>query len=402
MALRPPGERESAGKSPVGMLTLHIESHRGRLRIEVEDDGRGVNLDLVAKVAVDRGFLPPGEPSAIPKSELARVIFRPGFSTSSLVTDLSGHGMGLSVVHEAVRRMQGEVDLRKKEGAGTSMVLSVPLSVSTYHLLLVSSQGEIFGIPTHGIERLYRMKREHVETVEGRPVINLDGSQIALFSLAHLLRLDAAPPFTGDTLRVMLLRSGTKRVAVLVDEFVGEQDALIQELGVPGPPSGNVTGGVLLREGTVSVVLNPVSLVEGCTQSADAVLKSVTAASATVAPNILVVDDSITTRSLEKSILEAHGYRVRVAVDGIEALELLRAEIASLVVADIQMPRLDGFGLLEAMKADPHLNQIPVIIVSSLERPEDQRRGLTLGADAYVVKRKFDQLELLETIEQFL
>jgi two-component system chemotaxis sensor kinase CheA len=398
-----PRERESKGKAPAGTLTLHIESRRGRLMIDVEDDGRGVDFDRVAKVAAERGFVSPGGPATASPEELARILFRPGFSTSPTVTDLSGRGMGLSVVDEAARRLQGEAGLRRKESPGTSMVLSVPLSVSTYHLLLVSSQEQIFGIPTHGIERLHRIKVERVETVEGRPVINLEGSQIALFSLAHLLRIeDGAPAFTGDTLRVMVLRSGAKRAAVLVDEFIGEQDALIQDLGVPCPPSGNVTGGVLLREGTVFIVLNPVSLVEGCTQSMATVLNGAKPASEAVAPNILVVDDSITTRSLEKSILEAHGYRVRVAVDGLEALQLLRAEKASLVVADIQMPRLDGFGLLQAMKADKQLGKIPVIIVSSLERAEDQQRGLTLGADAYVVKRKFDQQELLEAIQQLL
>ncbi len=411
-----PGERESGGKPRVGVVTLHMESHRGRLVIEIEDDGRGVDFDRVAQVAAERGLLPSGRSATEAPENLARIIFRPGFSTAPEVTDLAGRGMGLSVVDEAVRRLQGEVALGPKQGPGTSVVLSVPLSVSTHHLLLVSARGQLFGIPTHAIERLYRIKVAQVETLEGRPSVHLGGRQVGLFSLAHLLRLeDAAEALAGDTLRVMLLRSGLKRAAVLVDDFVEERDALIQDLGIPCPPSGNITGGVLLEEGAVLLVLNPVSLVEGCAQSAAPLIPGARAGakptseeiaasvlSETIAPGILVVDDSITTRSLEKSILEAHGYRVRVAVDGIEALELLRAEKASLVIADIQMPRLDGFGLLEAMKADQQLEKIPVIIVSSLERPEDQQRGLTLGADAYVVKRKFDQQELLEAIQQFL
>ena len=171
---------------------------------------------------------------------------------------------------------------------------------------------------------------------------------------------------------------------------------------MPCPTTGNVSGGLLLREGTVSVVLNPAGLVETSTQSVAPVLKRAQPASEVAAPIILVVDDSITTRSLEKSILEAHGYQVRVAVDGVEALQLLRGEKADLVIADIEMPRLDGFGLLEAMKADRQLDRIPVIIVSSLDRPEHQQRGLGLGADAYVVKRKFDQRELLDAVQQFL
>jgi two-component system chemotaxis sensor kinase CheA len=397
-----PSERVSKGKSPVGSLTVNVESQRGRLVIEVEDDGRGVDFDKVAEVAIQQGVITQA-PGARSAQDLARILFRPGFSTCPSVTDLSGRGMGLSVVHETVRRLQGDVDLRPKEGPGASILLSVPLSVSTFHLLLVSCQEQTFGIPSHGIERLYRVNVQQVETLEGKPVVNLGGRRIALFSLAHLLRIgDDSTAVGGETLPVMLLRSGARYAAVWVDRFLAERDALIQELGMPCPTTGIVSGGILLREGTVSVVLNPAGLVETSTQSAAPALKRAQPVSEVAAPSILVVDDSITTRSLEKSILEAHGYRVRVAVDGVEALQLLRAEKADLVIADIEMPRLDGFGLLEAMKADRQLDRIPIIIVSSLDRPEHQQRGLGLGADAYVVKRKFDQRELLDAVQQFL
>jgi two-component system chemotaxis sensor kinase CheA len=398
-----PRERERKGKSPVGSLTLHIDSQRGRLVIQVEDDGRGVDFQTVAKLAAERGFLSQSASVTASPQELERIIFQPGFSTSPTVTDLSGRGMGLSVVYETVRRLQGEVNLRQKEGPGASILLSVPLSVSTCHLLLVSSQGQTFGVPTHAIERLYRIRFEQVQTMEGKPVVTLEGRQVVLYSLAHLLRIgDGTPSFKGDILPVMLLKAGARRAAILVDKFLGERDALIQELGMPCPPTGNVSGGVVQREGAVFVVLNPAGLVETCTHSNPPVLKSAKQDPEATVFSILVVDDSITTRTLEKSILEAHGYRVRVAVDGLEALQLLRAEKADLIITDIQMPRMDGFGLLSALKADKQLDRIPVIIVSSVEQAEDQQRGLILGADAYVVKRKFDQKELLDAIEQIL
>ena len=172
---------------------------------------------------------------------------------------------------------------------------------------------------------------------------------------------------------------------------------------MPCPATGNISGGALHREGTVFVVLNPAGLVASCTPSAAAPRPRQEQAPVKVIDHgILVVDDSITSRSLERSILEAHGYRVRTAVDGLEALDMLRVETADLIITDIQMPRMDGFGLVEALKADSKLKRIPVIIVSSLERPEDQERGLLLGADAYVVKRKFDQTELLNAIRQMI
>lgn len=311
--------------------------------------------------------------------------------------------MGLSVVYETVHRLQGDVNLKTKPGPGASFLLSVPLSVSTSHLLLLSAAGRTFGIPTHGIERLYRIPLEQVETLEGKPVVNLDGQPVPLYGLAQLLEIDALPGLRGGVLPVMALKSGPRRFAVWVDEFLAERDALIQELGMPCPANGNISGGALLREGTVFVVLNPAGLVASCTGTSAAPVPRTTQVQVpAIAPGILVVDDSITSRSLERSILEAHGYRVRVAVDGLEALELLRAEKADLIITDIQMPRLDGFGLVEAVKADPGLRGIPMIIVSSLEKAEDQERGLLLGADAYVVKRKFDQTELLGAIRQMI
>jgi two-component system chemotaxis sensor kinase CheA len=393
-----PEERARKGKSPVGTLMLRLDSQRGRLIVEVEDDGRGVDLKKVANV------LSEAEPGAHSAEELERVIFRPGFSTSPTVNHLSGRGMGLSVVYETVHRLQGDVTLKPKDGAGASFLLSVPLSVSTSHLLVLSAAGQTFGIPTHGIERLYRIPLERVETQEGKPVVNLEGQPIPLYGLASLLQIgDTSPALSGSVLSVMVLKSGSRRYAVWVDEFLTERDALIQELGMPCPATGNISGGALLREGTVFIVLNPAGLAASCTPSAavPAPCKAEGPAQA-IATNILVVDDSITSRSLERSILEAHGYRVRVAVDGLEALELLHIEKADLIITDVQMPRMDGFGLVEALKSDARLKEIPVIIVSSLESPEDQERGLLLGADAYVVKRKFDQTELLDAIQQMI
>jgi two-component system chemotaxis sensor kinase CheA len=394
-----PADRARAGKRPVASLILRLDSQRGRLIVEVEDDGRGVDLKKVDQV------LSQAEPGAHSAEELERAIFRPGFSTSPTVNHLSGRGMGLSVVYETVHRLQGDVNLRPKETPGASFLLSVPLSVSTSHLLLLSAAGQTFGIPTHGIERLFRIPLERVETQEGKPVVNLEGHAVPLYGLAHLLKIgDASQAWPGEMLPVIVLKSGARRFALWVDEFLMERDALIQDLGMPCPASGNISGGALLREGTVCVVLNPAGLAASCTPSAAAAIPSfrVQAPVQAVAHGILVVDDSITSRSLEKSILEAHGYRVRVAVDGLEALELLRAEMADLIITDIQMPRLDGFGLVEALKADPGLKGIPVIIISSLEKAEDQERGLLLGADAYVVKRKFDQTELLDAIRQMI
>jgi two-component system chemotaxis sensor kinase CheA len=393
-----PAERAGKGKPPVGSLTLRLDSQRGRLMVEVEDDGRGIDLQKVADV------LGSAEPGVRSPEELTQAIFRPGFSTAETVNYLSGRGMGLSVVYEAARRLQGDITVRQKEGPGAAFLLSVPLSVSTCHLLLINCAGQTFGIPTHAIARLYRIPLGQVESLEGKPALNLDGRLIPLYGLAHLLHIgDASPSLTEDVLPVMVLKFGARLCAIWMDELLTERDALIQELGLPLPPTGHISGGALLADGTVFVVLNPAGLVASCTTAAAAPApQRGKAAVPAIAPGILVVDDSITSRSLERSILEAYGYRVRVAMDGLEALALLRAEKADLIITDIQMPRMDGFELLEALKADSQLNRIPVIIVSSLESTQDQERGLLLGANAYVVKRKFDLTELLGAIRQMI
>ena len=401
-----PRERAAKGKSPVGLVSLRVCSEGQRLTIAIEDDGRGVDLQRVVEVAVREGILSAPEAAGRTPQELSRILFQPGFSTARSVTDLAGRGMGLSVVREAVRRLHGEVDLTTGDGCGAAFHVSVPLSISMQNLLLVTCGGQPFALPIHSIERLHRIQLKNVETVEGRPVVLLDGQPLPLFGMRELLNLEGSQFPSGgiadaDGLRVMILRNGSQRAAVAVEAFLRESEAVIQDLGPAGPRDGKISGGIVLEDGTVALVINVMELMEA---SVHRTLPSVfTPLELAPQPrSILVVDDSMTTRTLEKSILEAHGYRVRVAVDGMEALSQLRTEKADLVVTDVQMPRMDGFALLEAIKKDPGLERIPVIVVTSLERREDQERGLALGADAYVVKRKFDQAELLTAIRQLL
>ncbi len=401
-----PQERMAKSKPPVGTVTLVIGSEGQRLSVTVSDDGRGVDLARVAEVAVEQGILSVAEAGKRSKRELAQILFRPGFSTSRSVTELSGRGMGLSVVYETVRRLRGDVDLAPREDAGVSLRMSVPLSIATHRLLLVACADRHFAVPLHDIERLLRVRSGDVGTVEGKPVVVFDGQPVSLYRLCDLLGLDGSP---SETLRVVILHVRGGRIAIAVDEFLWESETVIQDLGPAGSRDGKVSGGILLDDGRIALVLDPAQLLEGASRAAltDLVKAADFVKPAPAAPkpelfSILVVDDSMTTRTLEKSILEANGYHVRVAVDGVEALTQLHGEIPDLVITDVQMPRLDGFGLLEAMKADSKLAGIPVIVVTSLERREDQARGMELGADAYIVKRKFDQGELLAAIRQIL
>lgn len=399
-----PAERQAKGKDAQGRVTLKFEVQGSRLSLLVEDDGRGIDVAKIARRGIEEGLLSEDEVATAGDRELARYIFRPGFSTADGVTDLAGRGMGMSVVYETVGRLSGSLEVLAKEGPGTAFRIQVPLSVSSHRLLLVTCQEQIYGIPTQGIERVLRAWIGEVKTVEGRPTLLVEGQQVPLRGLADLLGLPGAEISVQDgQMPILVVRNGDVRAAIAVDSFMFIRDAVIKDLGVPHMQGSKAVGGILMEDGAVAVVLSPFELAEAFRQQGS-VLGLVTSErkAAKKIPTIMVVDDSITTRTLEKSILEAHGYNVRIAVDGMDALMQLRSEAADLVVSDVEMPRIDGFSLLKELKKDRTLAHIPVILCTSLRRDEDLERGYSLGAEAYLVKQKFDHRELLETIEQIL
>ncbi len=406
--IEPAWEREATGKPAAGSVKLKIEASGNRLHLVVEDDGRGINLRDVAREAERQGLIPQGAGAESEQSreELKKLIFRPGFSTAHSLTRVAGRGLGLSVVEQAVTRLQGDVRVVPAGGGGTAVAISVGLSISTQHVLLLAAGGQSFGLSTSFVRRLCKWKRKDFENFNGGPAMRLDGEPVALGELAGLLDLSGAASegHAGeDTVLVAVIESGGQKLGLIVDGFLDDREAVIKDSGLYDTEAGLSTGGVPLEDGTVAVILNVAGLLERFFERGAVTALQVPDEEAPKAtPRILVVDDSITTRSLEKSILEAHGYSVTVAVDGAEALEKLREERADLVITDLMMPRLTGLQLLEKMKSVKELAGIPVIIVSSVENREDQERGLSLGADAYIVKRKFDQRELLQIVRQIL
>jgi two-component system chemotaxis sensor kinase CheA len=391
-------------------VSLLLEARGDRLHLTVEDDGKGIDLERVAEVAVARRLISPEAAASRPAPELARFVWLPSFSTAREITTLAGRGMGLSVVQDQVSRLHGEVMFREKSGPGTAVVLSVPLSISTDHVVLVGCRNQTFAIPARSVERLCRFRRENIETLEGSAVVRIESRPVPLAKLADLAGLaengnSGRPASAAEdaAVFVVVMRSGGQRVGVAVDALLDQRETVVKDLGLPPGSAGMSIGGVPLEDGTVAVMLNPAALLARFSQSgASPAWRPTQAGPEKKVPEILVVDDSLTTRSLEKSILEAHGYRVRIAVDGVEALAQLRTAPVDLVIADIMMPRMDGFQLLEEIKKDKQLARTPVIIVTSLERREEQERGLALGADAYITKRKFDQRELLNTVRQIV
>ncbi|NEU11173.1 response regulator [Methylobacterium sp. BTF04] len=417
-----PEIRGRQGKPLALTIALEIAVRGGRLQVAVEDDGRGPDLSAIAETARRRGLLAAGielEPEA-----LLALVFEPGFSTAASVDTLSGRGIGLSVVADAVRRLGGTVRLAPRAPWGTVLAMDLPLSAARRALLLVEVGSAVYALPSAAAERLLRLDRSGLDTVMGRPVARIataDGQSVSVpvLDLRTLLGTpDGSRPEATGYLTAILLRAGGRRIVLAVDTL---RDVSTYRV-LPAPPiggvSGLVSGTVILPGERPALVLDPEGLIARAAEIGGHALGSgpaaptPTGAGGTIAgaprspqrTTILVVDDSITTRTLEKGILEAAGYRVVVCVDGQDALDRLRAgiEAVDLVVADVEMPRLDGFGLLKALRAEAAFARLPIILMTSRGDAEDVARGLDLGADAYLTKQKFDQRQLLDTIGQLL
>ncbi|GGH06164.1 hybrid sensor histidine kinase/response regulator [Alsobacter metallidurans] len=412
-----PEFRARAGKPPHQTVSLSFRSQGGRLHVSVQDDGRGPDLARIEAVAIERGLLPARPPyaPAPPADQLLGLVFEPQFSTAGKVDRLSGRGMGLSVVAEAARALHGDVLLRPAQPWGALAIISAPLMATRQTLLMARAGAREYGIPTHAIERLLRLPLAALESVEGRPAARIRmGARditVPIIPLAGLAEGgEAQLPVEAGHVKAMLLRRGERRCAVAVDAFLDVQTVLVGPAPALARDDAMASGTVLLDGDRPALTLNPEALMDrwlGEHASASGGrfgLPDWTPAGARRQVTILVVDDSITTRTLEKSILEAQGYAVLLSVDGLDALSRLRSgeALVDLVIADVEMPRMDGFGLLQAIRTDPGLSAIPVILMTSRAAPEDVRRGLDLGARAYISKQNFDQRELLATIGQIL
>lgn len=396
--------RQKNGKSTTGLIRIDIKDEGGQIVIGISDDGAGMDADKIAEIAKNKNFINQAELDSLTQNEKLQLIFKPGFSTKDTVSDISGRGVGLDVVKENLSALKGNVSVSTELGKGTTFYLKVPLTLSSERGLLIESDKQLFVIPIHVIERVLSIHKNDIIEIEGSQAIILDEHPVPMRSLAEILGFDEADKISQEYLSVVIVKSDNKMVAFLVDEVIGEREIVIKPLQEPLSKMQYIAGGTLLERNQVVVVLNPNDLMNKMLheRSTHRVNLQDDSIKTVEKPHILVVDDSITTRTLEKSILEAKNYQVTIAVNGKEAWDILQRQKFSLLITDVSMPIMDGFMLTEQVKKSEKLRDLPVIIVTSLGSDAEKARGIEVGANAYVVKNEFESGMLLEIVKQLV
>ncbi|MBN1966677.1 MAG: response regulator [Anaerolineae bacterium] len=409
-----PDIRQAAGKQAEGTVMLTVQQRGSDVRIIVSDDGRGFDLSALRTAASSHNLPLPDEGAAA--SEVIALAFRPGVTTARHITAMAGRGVGLDVVRQSLETLQGRIEVDSTPGAGATILLTVPLSLSITRGLLVRVGTERYALPLLAIEKI--IEPADTFTVEGRTMLTVDGTPLALVPLGTLLQRPQSHSANGDRANggrasgerasdrplAVVMNVAEQRQAFLVDDVLTELELAIKPLGRPLRRVRNVAGAALMGDGQPVVILNAADMIRAAQNVQGIVLPFNMREEVDEGPpaRILVVDDSITTRTLEKNILEAAGYSVTTATDGLEALRRLGAQEFDVIVADIQMPNMDGIQFTQAVRESSEYRHLPLILVTSLESHEDRERGMLAGADAYIVKRGFDQAELLGIIKQFL
>jgi two-component system chemotaxis sensor kinase CheA len=400
-----PEARQLAGKVPRGTLSVTVGRKDGKVEIVVSDDGGGIDAGKVREAARKLGIAAvTGDGRE--DQDVVPLVFRSGLSTSPIITDLSGRGLGLAIVQEKVERLGGTIAVETRTGRGTAFRMMLPVTLATFRGVHVRVNDQHFIVPTAQVEQALRFKKDAIKTVQNRETLYWNAQTVSLVRLADVLELAQAASGVSseDHFQALVLSSGGTRIAFLVDDIIGEQEVLAKILGKPLSRIRNIAGATVLGSGKPVAILNVADLLRSAVRIASSATATATQSEDTQpeTKSILIVEDSITSRALLKNILESAGYQVVAAVDGAEAFNRLKTERFDLVVSDVEMPRMDGLELTTRIRADKALAEIPVVLVTGLESREHRERGADAGANAYIVKSSFDHSNLLDVVGRLL
>ncbi|MGK5027682.1 hybrid sensor histidine kinase/response regulator [Janthinobacterium sp. RB2R34] len=400
-----PYERIDAGKPALGTIRMEARHRAGMLSIEISDDGRGVDLEKIRQSVITRKMASPAMAAALSSGELLEFLFLPAFSLKEKANELSGRGVGLDIVHETIRQQNGTVRLESEAGRGFRALITLPLTQSIVRALVIDIRGQAYAIPIVKVESVLRVPQTAIHTLENKQFFELKGEHLGLVSAAQVLELGEAGT-CGDDLPVVVIGRGKQSHALVVGAIRGEQSLAVQAIDPIFGKMRDISAAALLDDGEPVLILDVPDLL----LSIDKLLHEgglhQLAQGGSVqqrrAKRILVVDDSLTVREMERKLLLGRGFAVDVAIDGVDGWNMVRSGEYDLVITDVDMPRMDGIELVSLVKKDLHLHKLPVMIVSYKDRPEDRARGLSAGADYYLTKGSFHDETLLDAVADLI
>ena len=403
--IEPPEIRKKKNKSSEGTITISGTQVSGNsIEIVISDNGAGINLEKVKECAVKQGILSQKDIEGLNPQEAAQLIFHSGVSTSPIITDISGRGLGMGIVSEKVEKLGGQYYLETKPDEGTTIKVLLPLSLATFRGIHVRASGHDFIIPTHNVKRVLRIDRSGIKTVEGKETVCIDKKAFSYEHLSNLLMLERNPVEDPSKLFIIILKTAETAVALGVDQILNEQEVFIKGLGKMLKRVKNIGAATVMEWGKVIPILESLDLIKSIAKKPSA--KTSVIINQEKMPvkkkRILVVEDSMTARMLLKNILETAGYSVKTAVDGAEGFSMLKQEKPDLLLSDIEMPRMDGLELTKKVRSDEKLKELPVVLCTARGSKEDREKGIELGANAYITKSDFVQSNLLDIIQKLL
>ncbi|MBP0632568.1 MULTISPECIES: hybrid sensor histidine kinase/response regulator [unclassified Cupriavidus] len=405
--IEPPAVRQAAGKPAEGRVTLQARHNAGRLVIEISDDGGGVDVDALRRAIVRRNLASEETAARLSQAELLDFLLLPGFSMRDTVSEVSGRGVGLDAVQEMVRRVHGSLCLTQQPGQGLHFQLELPLTLSVVRTLLVEVAGEAYAFPLGRVLRAAAIGRAQIEQTEGHQHFRHEGRAIGLVSAAQVMQRAETIAHERDDVQVIIIGEGERTYGIAVDRMLGERLLVVQPLPAALGKVKDIAAGSLTDDGMPVLIFDVEDLlrsveklvsegrIEGVRHAAEAGLQA-------RARRVLVIDDSLTVRELQRKLLAGRGYDVAVAVDGMDGWNVLRAEPFDLVITDIDMPRMDGIELVRRIRHDAALRQLPVMVVSYKDREQDRQRGLEAGADYYLAKGSFHDAALLDAVQDLI
>jgi two-component system, chemotaxis family, sensor histidine kinase and response regulator WspE len=397
-----PQERDAAGKEAEGVIRLEAHHSAGALLIVVSDDGRGIDVDGLRETVVKRRLASADTAAKLSENELLEFLFLPGFTMKNEVTEISGRGVGLDVVQEMIKQVRGAVRISSQPGRGTRFQLQLPLTLSVVRTLLVEIAGEPYAFPLAHIVRTVKLPRANIELLEGRQHFEFDGQQVGLVT-AHQILEFGEPKLMGEELSVVVVGDHNNRYGLVVDRFLGGRELVVQPLDPRLGKIKDVSAAALMQDGSPVLIVDVEDMIRSLEKLAYAdrlnkVGRDAAGPAEKSSKRVLVVDDSLTVRELQRKLLDHHGYHIEVAVDGMDGWEAVRTDQFDLIITDVDMPRMDGIELVRRIRKDAHLKKMPIMIMSYKDREEDRRRGLEAGADYYLTKGSFHDDTVLQAV----